>query len=264
MTGISVVIPTFDRPELLQETLRMLARQSRPPREALVVDNGTAPAALSGGAGYPYALRYFRIPARAGVSQARNFGAALAESRYVAFLDDDDLWEPDYIEILSGIVDDAAGRGPALVVARVDHLENGDRHFFRFAGDDPRMEACFYFNPGYLGSAMTVERSSFLDMGGFDPLFATGEDKELAMRCMAKGCRIVYDRRLVAINRVHADSLSHHIEYVKTARQLLRKYHAHVDRRVRLRTLREAYKKSRDKRYVAHRIVLKLLLAFGE
>jgi glycosyltransferase involved in cell wall biosynthesis len=261
MTGISVVVPTFDRPELLRETLRRLAGQSVPPREVLVVDNGTAPAALAAETTVPFPLRYFRICARAGAAQARNFGAALALGGYVAFLDDDDFWEPDYLEVLSGIVENAGARAPAMIVARVDHLENGDRHFFRFAGDDPRMEACFYFNPGYLGSAMTVERASFLELGGFDPAFATGEDKELAVRYMAHGRVIAYDARLVAINRVHEHSLSHRIDHVGTARQLVRKYRAHVDARVRLRTLREAYKKSGETRYWLHKAVLKIILA---
>lgn len=263
MNEISVVIPTFNRPELLIETLQQLGRQSVAPREVVVVDNGTRPTALAPDMPCPFVLRYFRICAGAGAAQARNFGAALASSHYVAFLDDDDYWEPDYIERLSGIVNPGADRAPAMVVARIDHLDNGDRHFFRFAGNDPRFEACFYFNPGYLGSTLTVERATFLALGGFDVAFKTAEDKELAMRFMLHRCPIQYDPGLVAINRVHAQTLSRSIDHVQVARLLLQKYGDKVNFKIRARTWREAYKKSRRKRYLVHKFLLKLVLALA-
>ena len=265
MSELSVVIPTFDRPELLRETLGSLAKQSVAPDEVVVVDNGTVPASIAGDASRPFALRYFRIAARAGVAQARNFGAQQAKGAYVAFLDDDDFWNPDYVARLRAII---RGRtpAPAMIVGSVDHLDTRssppDRHFYRFAGNDPGLEPCFYFNPGYLGSCLTVERSVFLQLGGFDSAFQTGEDKELAMRYMAAGRPIVYDAGLVAVNRVHGPTLSAHIDHLKTARLLLRKYPAQADFRVRVKALREAYKKSRQKRYVFHLALLKIVLAF--
>jgi GT2 family glycosyltransferase len=261
MSELSVVIPTFDRPELLHETLRVLAAQSVAPDEVVVVDNGTAPAVIAGES-WPFPLRYFRIAPRAGVAKARNFGAQAAEGKYVAFLDDDDFWNPDYVERLRRIIRAGA---PAMIVASVDHLDTRsstpDRHFYRFAGKDPGLEPCFYFNPGYLGSCMTVERAAFLELGGFDSAFRTGEDKELAMRYMAAGRAIAYDAGLVAVNRVHGPTLSAHIDHVKTARLLLRKYRAHADLRIRLKTLREAYKKTSRTRYVFQLAALKVALA---
>lgn len=263
MNEISVVIPTFDRPALLAETLHRLGQQSLLPSEVVVIDNGTRPTALGPDVSHPFILRYFRICAGAGAAQARNFGAALAVNPYVAFLDDDDYWETDYIERLSHIVNPGAGRAPAMVVARVDHLDNGARYFFRFAGDDPRFEACFYFNPGYLGSAITVERATFLALGGFDVAFKTAEDKELAMRFMLHRYPIRYDAGLIAINRVHAHTLSRSIDHVQIARLLLQKYRDQVNVKICARAWREAYKKSRQKRYLVHKLLLKLVLAIA-
>lgn len=263
---LSVVIPTFDRPELLRETLRLLATQSVAPDEVVVVDNGTVPASISEDPNRPFALRYFRIAARAGVARARNFGAERARGSYVAFLDDDDFWNPDYVERLRGIIGKREPGAAAMIVGSIEQLDSRsssvpERHFYRFAGNDPGLEACFYFNPGYLGSCLTVERSVFLELGGFDTAFDTGEDKELAMRYMAAGRAITYDASLVAVNRVHGPTLSANIDYLKTARLLLRKYRAQADFRIRVKTLREAYKKTRRKRYVFHLAALKLVLA---
>lgn len=264
MSGLSVVIPTFDRPALLHETLQRLETQTVAPDEVVVVDNGTVPASFAEDAPRPFPLRYFRIAARAGVARARNFGAAEARGAYVAFLDDDDFWNPDYVERLRRIIGKDA---PAMIVGSVDHLDTRspgpapDRHFYRFAGKDPGLEPCFYFNPGYLGSCLTVERTAFLELGGFDPSFRTGEDKELAMRYMAAGRPIAYEADLVAVNRVHGPTLSAHIDHVQTARLLLRKYPAHADFRVRVKAMREAYKKTSRTRYAFHLVFLKLVLA---
>jgi glycosyltransferase involved in cell wall biosynthesis len=261
MKEISVVIPTFDRPAMLAETLYLLGKQSVAPDEVVLVDNGTTPAILAEDAARPFPLRCFRISARAGAAQARNFGAAVANGRYVAFLDDDDFWDPDYVERLKRHIAMGANGGPAMIVARVDHLENGARHLFRFAGDARQFEQCFYFNPGYLGSSITVERATFLELGGFDVSFDTGEDKELAIRYMSNDRSIVYDADLVAVNRVHERTLSGRIDHVKTARLLLQKYRADINAKIRVKTLREAYKKSGRKRYLVHIFVLKLVLA---
>ena len=266
MGELSVVIPTFDRPELLDETLRRLATQSSAPDEVIVVDNGTVPASIAEDESRAFELRYFRIAPRAGVAQARNFGAQHARGSYVAFLDDDDFWNPDYVERLRGILKTRAPGSADMIVGSVDHLDMRssvpDRHFYRFAGNDPELEPCFYFNPGYLGSCLTVERAVFLQLGGFDSAFATGEDKELAMRYMAAGRSIRYDAGLVAVNRVHGPTLSAHIDHLQTARALLQKYRAQADFRIRVKALREAYKKSRQKRYVFHLALLKIVLAF--
>ena len=244
---------------MLEETLHLLGKQSVAPDEVVLVDNGTTPTILPEGAARPFPLRCFRISARAGAAQARNFGAAVAKGRYVAFLDDDDFWDPDYVERLRRLT--AVGAGPAMIVARVDHLEKGERHFFRFAGDARKFEQCFYFNPGYLGSSLTVERATFLDLGGFDVSFETGEDKELAIRYMSNDRSIVYDAGLVAVNRVHERTLSGRIDHVKTAQLLLQKYRAYINAKIRVKTLREAYKKSGQKRYLVHIFVLKIVLA---
>jgi GT2 family glycosyltransferase len=267
MSGLSVVIPTFDRPGLLNETLRRLAGQSVAPDEVIVVDNGTVPASIAEDAARPFALRYFRIAPRAGVAAARNFGVAQAQGDYVAFLDDDDFWNADYVERLRNVIRAGTPGAAAMIVGSVEHLDERspgapDRHFYRFAGRDPGLEPCFYFNPGYLGSCMTVERSAFMALGGFDSAFRTGEDKELAMRYMAAGHPIAYDAGLVAVNRVHGPTLSAQIDHVHTARLLLRKYRAQAGFRIRVKTLREAYKKTRRKRYLLHLAVMKIVLAF--
>jgi glycosyltransferase involved in cell wall biosynthesis len=93
---VSVVIPTRSRSGLLALTLRGVLRQREVDFEVVVVDDGstddTAAMVMRLGDGR---VRLLRHAHSLGVSAARNRGIADARGRWVAFLDDDDLWAPD-------------------------------------------------------------------------------------------------------------------------------------------------------------------------
>lgn len=95
--AVSVVIPTRDRAALLREAVASALRQSLPPAEVIVVDDGSTE-------DIPGALREFGDAVRclrqegAGQSAARNRGAAAAAGEWIAMLDSDDLWEPEKLE----------------------------------------------------------------------------------------------------------------------------------------------------------------------
>lgn len=91
----SVVIPTHNRADLLERTLRSALDQRGVRHEVIVVDDGSAdttPAFLEGLT--DPRLRTVRHDVAQGVARARNAGIAAARAPWVAFLDDDDLWAP--------------------------------------------------------------------------------------------------------------------------------------------------------------------------
>jgi hypothetical protein len=97
MNDVSIVIPTYRRPELLARTLAScLAQQGVADErvEIVVVDNDPAQSArvvvdAAAATGGPASLRYVAEP-RPGISHARNAGVAQAAGRYLAFVDDDE------------------------------------------------------------------------------------------------------------------------------------------------------------------------------
>jgi succinoglycan biosynthesis protein ExoM len=101
---VSVVIPTFHRPDSLARALRSVLAQSPVPEgvEAVVVDNdsegGAAAivAAIALAADSPFPLRYVAEPA-AGVAYARNAGIRAARGDLIAFLDDDETASPSWL-----------------------------------------------------------------------------------------------------------------------------------------------------------------------
>lgn len=103
--GVSVIIPTYNRPEYLCQALESLARQTYKSFNVTVVNDG--------GLSVCNQLKVFRkifpitlfeLEERSGVSYARNYGINKATEEYIAFLDDDDIFLPHHLECATDIL----------------------------------------------------------------------------------------------------------------------------------------------------------------
>lgn len=95
---VSVVITAYDRPDFLATAISSALAQSHPPHQVFVIDDCSPTNLLPAIAAFGDAIIYERLAENRGANHARNRGIALATGEFVAFLDDDDLWEPDKIE----------------------------------------------------------------------------------------------------------------------------------------------------------------------
>lgn len=118
----TVIVPTYERPELLAKTLESVLAQTVEDLECLVVDDASP---------HPVAVpddprvRLLRMSENRGEPAARNAGLAAAHGRYVTFVDDDDLLTPNRLAIaLEGLK-----RAPAAVCWRrgMDGSNGGNR-----------------------------------------------------------------------------------------------------------------------------------------
>ena len=206
--GVSVVLPTWRRPDGLRRALAALARQEDPgaPWDVIVVASGADPAAAPVVAAARHAMR---VPVRVvdepapGASIARNRG--LRHSRaVVAFVDDDCEPQPSWLAriaapVLAGecegtggrvVADPAAARPRWLGDALLSYLAEYDR------GDSPRVLAPDDF---LLTANAAFDASLVAAVGGFDPLLGPSagrptvdDDVDLCRRVRAAGGRIRY------------------------------------------------------------------------
>lgn len=142
---LSVIIPTYNRPDELREALASLLGQTVRPREVIVVDDSSdgrvaelvraeAPRFISEGS----ILTYARNPRERGAGIARNVGLEMSSSEFVLFTDDDVVLDPGYVAALMAVYrerPDAAGvQGHMMIYGAaydVHGMYNALRRVFR-------------------------------------------------------------------------------------------------------------------------------------
>lgn len=120
MKLVSVVIPTYGRAEHLKQAIESVLNQSYSKTEIIVVDDNPPQSSVRDKVqsiikGYQTLERVFYIPLEknSGGSVARNTGIEFAHGEYIAFLDDDDFFLPDYLKYM---VAEIEGKEPVDVV----------------------------------------------------------------------------------------------------------------------------------------------------
>jgi len=219
MTEISVVIPTCDRPDTLVEAINCVINQSLLAHEIIVVNNGGQPLDSQL---LPPQIRVYELPPYAGVSQARNLGASRATGDYVAFLDDDDLWELDYLRKVAALVEE---HHPDCIITRLDKLVDGQISLFKNADGKLDLATLLVRNPGAGGSTTIVRREAFFRVSGYDAQLKTSEDKALIIEFLLNGFSIVAAPYIQAILRVHTGvSLSNAESKPEVIARFIQKY----------------------------------------
>jgi glycosyltransferase involved in cell wall biosynthesis len=123
---VSVVIPTFNRPDRLLEAVASVRAQTYPNVEIVVVNDGGVEVGDRLAALGDRRLRYVRHKENSGLAAARNTGIRATTGKYLAYLDDDDLFYPDHLETLVGALESGSHRVAYTDAHRAHQvLENG-------------------------------------------------------------------------------------------------------------------------------------------
>jgi glycosyltransferase involved in cell wall biosynthesis len=222
---VSVVIPTRDRPELLALTLRTALSQEHVNAELIVVDDGSE----SGTATLVRQLADSRIrllpnTGPPGVSGARNRGIAAANGRWIAFLDDDDLWAPNKLAMQIA----AATENNAGWVYAGDVTVDADLRVCSGAPPPPPDEVVADLrrhNAVPAGASNVAVRREVLErVGDFDTALRTSEDWDMWLRLAATGLPACVRRPLVAL-RTHGAMASRAFAQVLTDLEIIADRH---------------------------------------
>lgn len=98
---VSIIIPTYNRSEVLKKTIDAVMWQTYQRFEIIVTDSSEDASTRNVLKGFDERVRYMHVPKRKGfrnVSEARNVGIRNAKGTLIAFLDDDDVWYPQKLE----------------------------------------------------------------------------------------------------------------------------------------------------------------------
>ena len=216
-----MIIPTYNRRELVQRAIDTVLTQTRPVQEILVVDDGS-----TDGTGDALArafgdrIRYV-YRANGGVSSARNHGLCLARGRYLALLDSDDEWLPRKTELQVGWLDARPEYGMVLCDVMRMNAERVDLERFSRREQIPhdgQVLKWVMLTPSLVPASVMMRREVFETVGGFDESLPTGEDLDYHLKVAARWPIGIVDEPLVRAMRGH-DGLS----------SLSRTYHDYVE-----------------------------------
>lgn len=211
-TGIevSVIIPTYNRRELVTRAVRSVLAQTRPVEEIIVIDDGsTDGTGLALATEFGDRIRYVRQE-NGGVSSARNHGLRIARGRYLALLDSDDEWLPEKNRLQIEWLEAHPDFG--LVLCDVIRMDANHRDFEIFRRrellpEDGHILKWVLLEPALAPASAVMRRAVYEAVGGFDESLPTAEDLEYHLRIAAHWKIGVVEVPLVRAMRGH-DGLS--------------------------------------------------------
>jgi len=198
--SVAVIIPTFDRINTLERSIRSVISQTLKPEQIVIVDNGYNYAEI------PYDIKQYvqiiKTEPRIGPGKARNIGAAMVETRYISFLDDDDTWEENYLKFSI----ETLKKTQADVV--VGQLKKADKHgkaqpYKMFPADKWKQRSVYYKSPGFGGQNLVICKKMFAQVGGFDEQMPASVDRDLAAKILEYGGIIVPQPLSIAVLHHH-------------------------------------------------------------
>jgi glycosyltransferase involved in cell wall biosynthesis len=209
--GISVVIPTYNRELFLSNCLASVVAQTLQPLEVIVVDDGstdnTRRLVHSMMEQAPCPIRYL-YQENSGAAAARNLGINATQGALICFLDSDDRWYRDKLEVQAA----AMSTHPSIRIShtkerwyrRGDHLNQKKKH------QSPDGDIFFACLPMCVVGMSTVmmETSLFTQYGLFDVDLPCCEDYDLWLRISCQEPFLLVDQPLTIKEGGRADQLS--------------------------------------------------------
>lgn len=159
MPPVTVLVPTFNNGRYIREALDSVLNQSYRDFEVIVIDDGSTDDTAQVLSGYGERVRYILQDNR-GVSAARNNGMRMARGRYVAFLDADDIWEPDNLRVKVALLEQRPELGAVFSNFELFSAEPG------FKGGDMTRQYAFFRTTGLTMADIMAETDIKFDVGG--------------------------------------------------------------------------------------------------
>jgi len=203
---VSVILPSYRRPELLRATVEMLKAQNWGNLEIVVLEqidglNNQQPSEVSSQNADGKRVRWFRMPP-IGITGVRSFGVDQSNGKILLFMDDDIVVDDPLL--VAKHVKNYEDPSVAAVCGQVLHRDKPPKQVLPKGLDDPLSQA-LHFPRDYSRRVEayvwctnngSIRKSVYNEIGGFDALregASSGDDADLAYRLAKAGKRVVFD-----------------------------------------------------------------------
>jgi glycosyltransferase involved in cell wall biosynthesis len=179
---ISIVIPLYNKSRYVQRAIDSVVQQTFQDWEIIVIDDGST----DGGYEKIAHLQSEKITLirqrNQGVSAARNLGISIARFKYIAFLDADDYWSPEYLSAIfngitsfpnAGIWCTSFSKKPTDLTFQGGSFKESEDYFTKS-----------FWHSNFYTSSIVIEKTFFEKMKGFKPHLKKGEDLDVWIRAI--------------------------------------------------------------------------------
>lgn len=214
--SISVILPTFNRAQFISQAIESALRQTHPPDEIIIIDDGSTDDTGKIVAGFGKKIKYV-WQQNQGPAAARNHGMRLARGDFFAFLDSDDLWMPNKIkaqlaffsqnpEVDFVFADMANFTGDEKSVS--PEVKNIELHNYLIANATNLTDLFAWLVIENVVPTPTVmcKRSAALAVGDFNETLRIAEDLNYWLRASEK-CRWGFTNDVLLLRRRHESNL---------------------------------------------------------
>jgi glycosyltransferase involved in cell wall biosynthesis len=210
VTSVSVIIPTYNDGDTLQRAINSVFDQTYSDFEIIVIDDGSTDDTAEKVEDYESdRLEYVVHKENKGGSAARNTGIKRASGEYMAFLDADDEWMPDKLEVQISELESKSEKWVGIycdkenITSMKSNFENILSSMIFEVGEQIKeggtelLPRVFKMEIELGSSTLVIKRETIERMEGFDPDFRRHQDLEFVVRLLKHGKLAYVDRKLV-------------------------------------------------------------------
>ncbi len=187
MISIGVVIPLYNKERQVARALQSICKQTTHPDQVIVVDDCSTDSSASIAERFCnfINLKIIRLKANKGVSRARNTGISALNTDFIAFLDADDEWSPDYIETIKSYVLQNSNAN-FIATSYLYVRGNSKTPSYEKGSSSLLIKNYFNFSMGpklpFYTSSVCIRKKNIEDAGMFQENLSFGEDQLLWMK----------------------------------------------------------------------------------
>lgn len=208
---VSIIVPSYNTVEYIAETLDSVFAQTCRDYEVVVVNDGSpdTPDLERVLAPYMERIRYLRTENR-GLAGARNTAILASRGEFVALLDSDDIWEPNYLAVQLSMLDGDPSADIVYPNALIFGSGAGvDQFFMDLSPSIGEVTFTSLVSETCCVMVSVLARRTALEHAGlFDDQLRRCEDFDMWLRCVKTGSRIIYHRQPLVRYRRRDQSLS--------------------------------------------------------
>jgi len=224
---VSIIVPTYNRGEIISDTIVNLLSQTYKNIEIIIVDDGSNDNTEGVVREYTNGnVKYFRVYTNKGPAYARNLGIKKSQGKYIAFQDSDDKWLPSKISCQVNALENTNASVICIRGIRVEGDQSSVWPPSKYYNTGVKPEHQILHKNFITPLAILAERESIVNIGGFDESFPAFEEWDFAIRLIEESNPLFINDVLFVSNKRN-DALSNSSYKMANGREKILLKHSH-------------------------------------